>query len=81
VVALVIIKDLAKATSYCFTSRIIPKNLKKFIIVVLYKKGKKNYSLLDSYKLIVFKNILAKVLKKHIANIMSKASEKYKLLP
>jgi len=79
VVVLIIVKDLVKITSHCFANGIIPKSLKEFIIIVLYKKGKKNYSLLGSYKLITFKNILVKVLKKHVVNIMSKAVEKYKL--
>jgi len=78
IVILVIAKNLIKAASYCFINKIILKNLKFFIIVVLYKKEKKNYSLLGSYKLITFKNTLVKVLKKYIANIISKATEKYK---
>ena len=78
-VILVIIKDLAKTVNYYFANRIILKSLKIFIIVVLYKKGKKNYSLLSSYKPIIFKNMLVKVLKKYVANIMLKVVEKYKL--
>jgi len=81
VVALVIVKDLAEVTSHCFANGIIPKSLKEFIIVVLHKEGKKNYSLLGSYRLITLKNTLVKVLEKHIVNIMSKAAEGYKLLP
>jgi len=81
VVALAIIKDLAKTASHYFTSGIILKHLKKFIIVVLHKKGKKNYFLLNSYRLIAFKNILVKVLEKHINNIISKVIKKYKLFP
>jgi len=41
VIALVIIKDLAKIASYYFASGIILKSLKIFIIVVLYKERKK----------------------------------------
>jgi len=48
---------------------------------VLYKEGKKYYSLLGSYRLIALKNMLAKVLEKYIANIMSKAAEKHRLFP
>jgi len=48
--------------------------------MVLHKKGKKDYSLLSSYRLIVFKNMLVKVLKKYIANIILKVAEKYRLL-
>jgi len=79
VVILVIIKDLAEIACNYFTNRIIPKSLKEFIIIVLRKKGKKNYSLLSSYKLITLKNTLAKVLEKYIANIISKVVKKYKL--
>jgi len=79
VVILVIIKDLIKTVSNYFINGIIPKSLKEFIIVILRKERKKNYSLLSSYKLIIFKNMLAKVLKKYIVNIMLKAAEKYKL--
>jgi len=78
-VVLIIIKDLVEITSRCLASGIILKRLKKSIIVVLHKKGKKNYFLLSSYKLITFKNILVKVLKKYIINIISKTAEEYKL--
>jgi len=80
VVALVIIKDLAEVASRYFTSKIILKRLKEFITIVLRKEGKKNYSFLSSYRLITFKNTLAKVLEKYIANIIFKAVEKYRLL-
>jgi len=80
VAVLVIAKDLTKITSYYFTSRIILKSLKEFITIVLHKEGKKDYSLLGSYKLIILKNILVKVLKKYIVNIISKAAEEHRLL-
>jgi len=81
VAALVIAKDLAEVASHCFTSGIILKSFKKSITIVLYKEGKKDYSLLGSYRLITLKNMLVKVLEKHIANIISKAVEEYRLLP
>jgi hypothetical protein len=81
VVALVIKKDLVEVASYYFTNKIALKSLKEFITVVLYKEGKKDYSLLGSYRLITFKNTLVKVLEKYIANIISKAAEEYRLLP
>jgi len=80
VVTLVIIKDLIKTASCYFASGIILKRLKEFIIIVLCKEKKKNYSLLSSYKLITFKNTLIKVLEKHVVNIMSKAVKEYRLL-
>ena len=75
VVALVIIKDLAEVASYYFTSGIILESLKEFIIIVLYKEGKKDYSLLGIYRPITLKNTLVKVLEKYIANIIFKAAE------
>jgi len=75
VVALVIIKDLAEVASYCFTSGIILKSLKESITIVLYKEGKKDYSLLGIYRPITLKNTLVKVLEKYIANIIFKAAE------
>ena len=81
VVALVIKKDLAEAASYCFTNGIVLESLKESITAVLYKKGKKDYSLLGSYRLIALENTLVKVLEKYIANVISKAAEEYRLLP
>ena len=78
-VALVIKKDLAKAASHCFINGIALKCLKELITMVLRKNGKKDYSLLGSYRSITLKNMLAKVLKKYIANIMSKAAKEYRL--
>jgi len=80
-VALIIIKDLVEIASYCLANRTILKRLKEFIIIVLRKKGKKNYFLLSSYRLITLENTLVKVLEKYIANIMSKAAEEHRLLP
>jgi len=48
---------------------------------MLCKEEKKDYSLLSSYRPVIFKNTLAKVLEKHIANIISKVVKKHKLLP
>jgi len=75
VVTLVIIKDLAEVASYCFTSGIIPESLKESITIVLHKEEKKDYSFLGSYRPIALKNTLVKVLKKYVANIISKAAE------
>jgi len=80
VVILVIIKDLAEVINYCLASKIILKRFKKIYNYSFVQKGKKNYFLLSSYKLITFKNTLIKVLKKYIANIIFKAAEEYRLL-
>ena len=81
VIAPVITKDLAKTASHCFTNGIILKGLKESIIVVLHKEGKKDYSLLSSYRLVALENTLVKVLEKHVANIISEAVKEYRLLP
>ena len=44
IIALIIAKDLAKVVSYCFINKTILKGLKEFIIMVLRKEGKKDYS-------------------------------------
>ena len=79
-VALVIKKDLAEVASYCLTNGIVLESLKESITAILYKDGKKDYSLLGSYRPIALENTLAKVLEKYIANIISKAAEEYGLL-
>jgi len=79
VVALVIAKDLVEVASNCFTNGTILESLKEFIIVVLRKEGKKDYSLLGSYRLIALENTLVKVLEKYVVNIMSKAAEEHRL--
>ena len=80
-VALVIIKDLVEVASYYFTNGIILESLKESITIVLYKEGKKNYSLLGSYRLITLENTLVKVLEKYVANIILEVAEEYRLLP
>ena len=53
---------------------------KKLTTIILYKKNKKNYLLLKSYKLITFKNMLAKIIKKMLITYLSYIAEKYSLL-
>jgi hypothetical protein len=81
VVAPIIKKDLVEAASYYFANGIALESLKESITIMLYKEGKKDYSLPGSYRLITLKNTLVKVLEKYIANIISKAVEEYRLLP
>jgi len=75
------IKDLVETASYYFTSGIILKHFKESITIVLYnnKKGGGKYFLLSNYKPITFKNMLIKVLKKYIVNIIFKVVKKYRL--
>jgi len=80
VVAPAITEELAKTASCYFASGTLSKSLKESTTIVLRKEGKKDYSLPGSYRLITLKNTLAKVLKKHIANIMAKAVKEHRLL-
>src|SRR6266702_4264163 len=69
--------DIARA---CFTIGYYLRLRRAIITVVLRKKGKVNYLLLGSYRLIALENTLSKILErvivKHIADIV----EKYALL-
>jgi hypothetical protein len=58
----------------------LSKSLKESIIIALRKEGKKDYSLLSSYRLIALENTLTKVVKKVLANRLSNVVEKYTLL-
>ncbi|KAF2178000.1 hypothetical protein K469DRAFT_453167, partial [Zopfia rhizophila CBS 207.26] len=58
-----------------------PTCLKESIIIALRKEGKKDYSLLGSYRPIALENILAKVIEKRVADMMAAAAERHELLP
>ena len=49
-------------------------------MLVLRNEGKKDYSLLVSYHLIILENILAKVLEKVLVNYLSIVVKEYALL-
>ena len=48
---------------------------------ILYKKGKTDYSFLESYRPIILKNTLSKILEKVIADYIADTAEEYALLP
>ena len=47
-----------------FLGDYLSSSLKELITITLYKEGKKDYSLSNSYRLITLKNTLIKVIKK-----------------
>ncbi len=53
---------------------------RELITVILYKKSKKNYSLLNSYRLITLKNILIKIIKRVLIIYLSLVIKEYILL-
>ena len=48
--------------------------------IILYKKGKADYSFLESYHPIVLKNTLSKILERVIVNYIVNTAEKHALL-
>ena len=50
---------------------------KKSIIIILYKKNKKNYSLSESYRLIVLENTFVKIVEKMLATRLNNVTEQY----
>jgi len=66
--------------SSAFAAKTLTSYLKEFTILALRKESKKDYSLLGSYRLIVLKNALAKVVEKILTNRISEVVEAYNLL-
>jgi hypothetical protein len=58
----------------------LPPKFKESTTIVLRKDGKKDYSLLSSYRPIALENTLAKILEKAVANRLSRAVEEHTLL-
>ena len=56
------------------------KYFKKLIIIILHKESKKDYLLSESYRLIILKNILIKIIKKILATYLNCTAEEYSLL-
>jgi hypothetical protein len=81
ILALEISKGLAHTVSKLLASDIILIRFRELITLALRKEGKKDYSLLGSYRLIALKNTLTKVIEKVLVNRLSLAAEEYNLLP
>jgi hypothetical protein len=67
--------------SLTFITKTLSSYLKESIILALQKEGKKDYSLLSSYRLIALENALVKVVKKILVNRISEVVEAHNLLP
>ena len=61
--------------------RYYPKIKKSIITVALYKDGKVDYSLINSYRPITLKNTIVKVYKKLLAILISQKAKEWDLLP
>ena len=69
--------DIARV---CFIIGYYLRLSRAIIIVVLYKKGKADYSILGSYCPISLKNTLSKILKRVIVDYIANIAEEYTLL-
>jgi hypothetical protein len=76
-----ILKGLAYTINRALIENTLPDYYKELIIITLRKEDKKDYSLLSSYRLITLENTLAKVVEKIFIIRLSRAAEKYTLLP
>ena len=72
--------DLIQKICTAFLCSLLPTYYKESITIILYKKSKKNYLLLRSYRLITLKNILTKVIKKVLVTYINCVIEEYSLL-
>ena len=72
---------MAAAISRAFAYGALPASYKESITLALRKGGKKDYSLLSSYRPIALENTLAKVVEKVLANRIAIAAEEHGLLP
>jgi hypothetical protein len=78
--ALEILKGLVYIVSKLLIGDIMLIRFQELTTLALYKKSKKDYSLLDSYRLIALENTLAKVVKKVLINRLSLVVEEHNLL-
>jgi hypothetical protein len=81
ILALEISKGLTHAVSKLLTGDTMLIRFQESTTLALRKEGKKDYSLLGSYRLIALENTLAKVVEKVLTNRLSLAAEEYSLLP
>jgi hypothetical protein len=80
ILALEISKGLAYTVNKLLVSDTILIRFQESTTLTLYKEGKKDYSLLDSYRLIALENTLVKVVKKVLMNHLSLITKEHNLL-
>ena len=72
--------DLMQKIYTTLTYNLLSACYKKLTTIILYKKSKKDYLLLRSYRLITLKNMLIKIIKKILVTYLNCTAEKYSLL-
>ncbi len=75
-----ILSELTQNIYIIFARNLLLFYYRELIIIILYKKNKKNYSLLNNYRLIILKNTLAKIIKKVLATYLSLIIKEHVLL-
>jgi hypothetical protein len=80
ILALEISKGLAYIVSKLLAGDMMLIRFQESTTLTLHKKGKKDYSLSGSYRLIALENTLTKVVEKVLANRLSLAAEEHSLL-
>jgi hypothetical protein len=75
-----ILEGLAQEISKLLVVDTLSGRLKESTIIALRKKGKKDYSLPSSYRLIALENTIAKIVEKVLANRLNNVAKKYALL-
>jgi hypothetical protein len=63
-----------------FASGTLPSRYKELVTIIIHKKSKKDYSLLNNYRPIALKNTLVKVVKKILTTRLSRVAEEHGLL-
>jgi hypothetical protein len=74
-------EGIARGINESLVKRVLPVGYRESTTITLRKEGKKDYSLLNAYRLIALENTLAKVVEKVIANRISIVAESRGLLP
>jgi hypothetical protein len=74
-------EGIARGINESLVKRVLPVGYRESTTITLRKEGKKDYSLLNAYRLIALENTLAKVVEKVIANRISTVAESRGLLP
>jgi hypothetical protein len=81
----ILASEISKGLTYTVSKLLVGDTMlirfQELTTLALHKEGKKDYSLLGSYRLIALENTLAKVVKKVLANRLSLTAEEHNLLP
>jgi hypothetical protein len=75
-----IAEGLTRVISEAFANGTLSNRYKELVTIIIRKKSKKDYSLLNNYRFIALKNTLIKVVKKILITRLNRVAKKHKLL-